>query len=349
MRQRSALVTDLSAAAASVWSGRGAGARVSRALLAPAQAAYRAVVMARAFLYDRKLLKAGDVSVPVVSVGNLSVGGTGKTPVAAWLAGQLLERGLAPAIVLRGYGGDETLVHQRLNAGVIVVESADRLRGMREALAEGVDAIVLDDAFQHRRAGRDADVVLIDADTWTGTTRLLPAGPWREPLSALRRASLVIVTRKMASDDSVTAVKRAVGRAAPAVPIVTVSLAPGELRSTVTGQTMPLHAMQGADVTAIAGIARPDAFFQQLTRLGAVVRPHAFRDHYAFTARDAKRLAESARASDFAVCTLKDAVKLESVWPPEAGSLWYVSQRLKVEDGTHYIARLLDDLLALRH
>jgi tetraacyldisaccharide 4'-kinase len=339
-------VTDLSRAATGLWTGRGRGARVSRALLAPAQAAYRAVVMGRAFLYDHNLLKADDVSVPVLSVGNLSVGGTGKTPVAAWLAGQLRERGLVPAIVLRGYGGDETLVHERLNSGVIVVESADRLRGMREALAEGVDVIVLDDAFQHRRAGRDADVVLIDADTWTGTTRLLPIGPWREPLSALRRASLVIVTRKMASDDSVSAVRRAVGRTASSIPISTVCLFPGELRSTVTGQTMPLHALQGADVTAIAAIAHPDAFFRQLTRLGAIVRPHAFRDHYAFTARDAERLAESARASDFAICTLKDAVKLESLWPPEAGSLWYVSQRLKVEDGKHHIDRLLDDLLA---
>jgi tetraacyldisaccharide 4'-kinase len=346
MRPLSSRVTDLRVSAAGLWSGKGVAARASRALLAPAQAAFRAAVMARAFLYDHRLLKVSDVSVPVVSVGNLSVGGTGKTPVAAWLARQLLERGLAPAIVLRGYGGDETLVHERLNESVTVIESADRLRGMREALAEGVDAIVLDDAFQHRRAGRDADVVLIDADTWTGTTRLLPAGPWREPLSALRRASLVIVTRKIAHEDSVSAVKRAVARVAPAVPVATVCLAPGELRSTVTGQTMPLHALEGADVTPNAAIAHPDAFFRQLTRLGAVVRPHAFRDHYPFTARDAQRLAASARASDFAVCTLKDAVKLESLWPPEAGSLWYVSQRLKVEDGKQYVDRLLDDLLA---
>jgi tetraacyldisaccharide 4'-kinase len=130
------------------------------------------------------------------------------------------------------------------------------------------------------------------------------------------------------------------------VPVTTVALVPAELRSTVTGQTMPLQALDGADVTAIAAVARPESFFQQLTRLGAVVRPHSFRDHYAFTRRDAERLAESARASDFAVCTLKDAVKLESFWPAEAGSLWYVSQRLKVEEGRQHIERLLDDLLA---
>jgi len=294
------------------------------------------------------LLKAHDVSVPVVSVGNLTVGGTGKTPVAAWLARQLVERGANPAVVLRGYGGDETLVHRRLNESISVIACPDRVRGMRDAIAEAADIIVLDDAFQHRRAARDADIVLIDADTWTEGRRLLPAGPWREPLTAARRASLIIVTRKAASHDAVDAVKRALSAAAPRVVVATVSLAPGELRSTATGQTMPLHALEGADVTAIAAIANPVAFFRQLTQLGAVVRPHAFPDHYAFTLRDARRLAASALASDFAVCTLKDAVKLESFWPPEAGSLWYVSQRLKVEDGKQHIDRLLNDLLALR-
>jgi tetraacyldisaccharide 4'-kinase len=334
---------------AGLWTGRGTRARAGRLLLSPFEAAYRAVIKGRGFLYDRRVLKAHDVSVPVVSVGNLSVGGTGKTPVAAWLATQLVERGAHPAIVLRGYGDDETLVHRRLNETITVVACANRVRGMREALAEAADVIVLDDAFQHRRAARDADVVLIDADTWTGNTRLLPAGPWREPLSAARRASLVIVTHKTSDLASVVAVKDAVAAAAPGVPIASVSLAPGELRSTATGQTMPLQALDGADVTAIAAIANPDAFFRQLTRLGAIVRPHSYADHYAYSASDAQKLADLAGASDFAVCTLKDAVKLESVWPAEAGSLWYVSQRLKVEDGKHHIARLLDELLALRH
>ncbi|MEO7822572.1 MAG: tetraacyldisaccharide 4'-kinase [Gemmatimonadaceae bacterium] len=342
-------MTDLRSAAVRLWTGSGKRARAGRVLLSPFEGAYRAVVKGRGFLYDRRLLKAHDVSVPIVSVGNLTVGGTGKTPVSAWLAGQLVERGAHPAIVLRGYGGDETLVHRRLNEGISVIECADRVRGMRDAVAEAADIIVLDDAFQHRRAARDMDVVLIDADTWTGSTRLLPAGPWREPLSAAARASLVIITCKVSDYTQVAKVKSAVERAAPGVPIASVLLAPGELRSTTTGQTLPLYALEGADVTAIAAIANPDAFFRQLTQLGAVVRPHTYPDHYHFSDRDARRLADSALASDFAVCTLKDAVKLESFWPPDAGSLWYVSQRLQVEDGKHHIARLLDDLLALGH
>jgi tetraacyldisaccharide 4'-kinase len=333
----------------SVWTGRGTRARIARALLAPAEALYRVVVSARGKLYDAGIFHAEDFSVPVLSIGNLTVGGTGKTPVAAWFASRLAAKGVKPGIVLRGYGGDETIVHQRLNAGVPVVAAVDRARGIREAIAQGVDVVVLDDAFQHRRAARDADVVLVNADAWFGSPRLLPAGPWREPLRSATRASLVIITRKIASRSTVEDVRRAMFNAAPRVPVATAHLAPGDLRSTTTGQTLPLHVLQGADLTAIAAIAHPDSFFKQLTDLGAVVRPQSFSDHHAFTRREARELAALATASDFVVCTLKDAVKLESLWPAEAGSLWYVSQRLKIEDGHEHIEWLLDDLVAQAH
>ncbi|MDP9200563.1 MAG: tetraacyldisaccharide 4'-kinase [Gemmatimonadota bacterium] len=329
-----------------VWTGRGRRARAARALLAPAEVVYRAVVTTRGMLYDWGVFRAEDFSIPVLSIGNLSVGGTGKTPVAAWFARRLFEKGLKPGIVLRGYGGDETVVHQRLNEGVPVIAAADRVRGIREAIAEGVDAVVLDDAFQHRRAARNADVVLVNADAWSGSPRLLPAGPWREPLRSARRANLVIVTRKTADKSTVEDVRRALANAAPRVPVATAYLAPGDLRSTATGQTLPLHVVRGADLTAIAAVAHPDSFFRQLTELGAVVRPHSFPDHHAFTRQEARDLAARAGRSDFVVCTLKDAVKLESLWPAEVGSLWYVSQRLRIEDGQEHIERLLDDLVS---
>ena len=240
-------------------------------------------------------------------------------------------------------------MHQRLNEGVPVIASPDRARGIREAIAQGVDAVVLDDAFQHRRAARDVDVVLVNADAWSGPPRLLPAGPWREPLRSARRASLVIITRKTADKSKVEDVRRALANAAPRVPIATAHLAPSDLRSTTTGQTLPLHVLQGADLTAIAAVAHPDSFFRQLTELGAVVRPHSFADHHAFTSQEARDLATRASSSDFVVCTLKDAVKLESLWPAEAGSLWYVSQRLRIEDGQEHIDRLLDDVVARAH
>jgi tetraacyldisaccharide 4'-kinase len=332
-----------------VWTGRGRRARAARAVLAPVEGLYGAIVAMRAKLYDWGVFSAHSFSVPVLSIGNLSVGGTGKTPVAAWFAQRLSSKGAKPGIVLRGYGGDETIVHERLNAGVPVVAAADRVRGIREAIAYGVDAVVLDDAFQHRRAARDADVVLVSADAWSGRPRLLPAGPWREPLRAARRANLVIITRKTAEKSTVEDVRRALVAAAPRVPVATAYLAPGELRSTATGQSLPLHVLHGADLTAIAAIAHPDSFFRQLTELGAVVRPHSFPDHHAFTRKEARDLSMRASNSDFVVCTLKDAVKLESLWPAEAGSLWYVSQRLRIEDGQEHIDRLLDALLKRAH
>ncbi|HEX3534332.1 MAG TPA: tetraacyldisaccharide 4'-kinase [Gemmatimonadaceae bacterium] len=331
------------------WTGRGRRARTLRTLLTPLEMAYRGAVAMRSWLYDAGLFPAENFSVGVVSVGNLSVGGTGKTPVAAWIARRLTEKGIKPGIVLRGYGGDETLVHERLNAHVPVIAASNRPRGIREAIAQGADVVILDDAFQHRRAARDADVLLVDADSWSGAPRLLPAGPWREPLRSARRASLIIITRKTADRATVEAARRAVESAAPRVPIAVVHLAPGELRSTATGQSLPLHALRGADLTAIAAIARPESFFRQLTELGAVVRPHSFADHHAFTRKEARYLAAQASSSDFVVCTLKDAVKLESMWPAEAGSLWYVSQRLKIEDGQANIDRMLDGLLSNAH
>ena len=340
---------DLRRIVEAVWTGRGKRARTLRALLSPIEMAYRGMVAIRGLMYDSGLFPAEDFSVAVVSVGNLSIGGTGKTPVAAWIAHALIERGIRPGIVLRGYGGDETLVHERLNPHVPVIVASDRPRGIREAIAQGADVVILDDAFQHRRAARDADVLLVDADSWSGSPRLLPAGPWREPLRSARRASLVIITRKTADKVTVEAARRAFAAAAPHVPIAVVHLTPGELRSTTTGQTLPLHTLRGADLTAIAAIARPDSFFRQLTELGAVVRPHSFADHHAFTRREARYLAAQASSSDFVVCTLKDAVKLESIWPAEAGSLWYVSQRLKIEEGQPHIDRMLDVLLPSAH
>jgi tetraacyldisaccharide 4'-kinase len=329
-----------------VWRGRDTRARVSRALLRPLEALYGLAVGVRGALYNAGIFSAQEFSVPVVSVGNLTVGGTGKTPVSAWFASQFVERGITPGIVLRGYGGDETLVHERLNPRIPVVVASDRSRGVRAAIAQGAGAIVLDDAFQHRRANRDADIVLINADSWTGSVRLLPAGPWREPLRAARRANLIIITRKTSVAAQVQDLRATLERVLPGIPVASIHLSPGELHSTSTGQTLPLHAIEGADITAVAAIAHPDAFFKQLTEIGAIVRPHSFADHHSFTRVEARHLAEAARESDFVVCTLKDAVKLDSLWPAEAGSLWYVSQRLRVEDGRQHIDRLLDDIAA---
>ena len=335
-------MAELRRALVGVWTGSGKGARSVRAVLSPLSVLYQGASALRSFLYDRGILRVYESSIPVVSIGNLTVGGTGKTPMAALIAREIQERGRVPAVVLRGYGADEPLVHKRLNEDVDVVICRDRVRGIREAIACGADTVVLDDGFQHRRAARDLDILLVSADGWSGGATLLPAGPWREPLRAARRASLIIITSKTSGPGKIEAAQRALAGAAPSVPQAIARLRLGHLCSTTTGQTMPLSVLRDAKVLAIAAIASPESFFEQLAAAGANVVPRPFPDHHNFTARDARELAAAGNAADFVVCTLKDAVKLDSLWPPQTGSLWYVSQRVTIEEGRSRVDELLD-------
>lgn len=326
-----------------VWYGESSGARLGRAALWPVEQLYAAAVRIRGAMYDRGLLVVTPAPVPVLAVGNLSVGGTGKTPVAAWAASRLKERGARPAVVLRGYGGDEPLVHQALNPGIPVVCDADRVRGARAAHAAGADCVVLDDAFQHRRLARTADWVLVPAERFARATHLLPAGPLREPLEALGRADVAVVTRKAASAAEADAVAERVESAAR-IGAAVVHLAPDALVDAREGTTRALETLRDARVVVAAAVGEPEAFFTQLRDLGArEVHAFPFRDHHAYSGADVAQLVHAAAAADAVVCTLKDAVKLAPQWPARGVPLWYVSQRAEVERGAH----LLDASLAL--
>lgn len=336
-----------------VWYGDDALASAMRTALLPAERLFGGIIGARDILYDAGWLPAIEPPIPAVSIGNLTVGGTGKTPIAAWIAHGLATRGAHPAVILRGYGGDEPLVHQTLNPRIPVVVDADRVAGVAAAAKAGADIAVLDDAFQHRRVRRIADLVLISADRWSDGVRLLPAGPWREPLGAVQRATLVVVTRKAASDTRVDAVYQAVSRAARAVPKVSVRLALGELVLATPSQASAperraLSSMAGERVCAVLSIADPVAFTRQLEGEGAQVRAEAFPDHHAFTAADVEQIVRRIQPDELVVCTLKDAVKLAPAWPRLAPPLWYVSQQVMVERGVGGLERVLDDLVRLR-
>jgi tetraacyldisaccharide 4'-kinase len=331
-----------------VWWGTGFGARAARAALAPASVLYRVGIGIRAALYRTGIRRARSLALPAISVGNLTVGGTGKTPVAAWIAATLLARQARPAIVMRGYGDDEPLVHERLNPRVPVVVSADRARGVERAATLGADVVVLDDAFQHRRAARNADLVLLSADRWASAPRLLPAGPWREPLSAVRRASLVLITRKAASPATASAVADTIRHRFPGIAVGVAALALQELRSATGESTMPLEALAGARVLAVVAIGDPSAFLRQLAATEATVRAAVFADHHAYTHAEIARLVAMMAAGEIAVCTLKDAVKLAPHWPREAPPLWYVSQSVVMEEGRDALDALLTRVLAAR-
>jgi tetraacyldisaccharide 4'-kinase len=278
------------------------------------------------------------------------VGGTGKTPIAAWFAQRLREAGATPAIVLRGYGDDEPKVHTLLNPGVDVVADPERARGVETAAARGADVAVLDDAFQHRRLVRDADVVLVSAERGLRPARLLPAGPYREPPAALRRAAVVIVTRKSASPERAAVVANEVVDVARNVPVAIVALVPAALRPAAgaDGVDVPVSALENERVLAIAAIGEPESFVRQLSMAGARVDAALFPDHHPFARHEVESLARRAESVDRVVCTLKDAVKLGLLWPPFGPPLWYVSQRVDVERGAEVLDALIARLLAAR-
>lgn len=331
-----------------VWYGESFGARLGRAALWPAEQAYGAVVRLRGALYDRGVFDALPAPVPVLAIGNVSVGGTGKTPIAAWAVAKLRARGARPAVVLRGYGGDEPLVHETLNPGTPVVRDPDRVRGARAAHAAGADCVVLDDAFQHRRLARTADWVLVAAEQAARTTHLLPAGPLREPLGALSRADVAIVTRKVATAEQAARMAEQLEETRR-VPTAVMYLAPSALVDSRDGTSRALTTLRDLRLVAVAAVGTPEAFFAQLHELGARdVREIAFRDHHAFTDDDARRIVRAGARADAVVCTLKDAVKLGPLWPPGVLPLWYVSQRAEVERGAHVLDASLALVLAAR-
>ncbi len=332
-----------------VWYGDGMSERLARVALAPAGWAYRAVGATRNALFDRGLLPSHAAALPVLSLGNLSVGGTGKTPLAAWAAHRLSAVGARPAVILRGYGDDEPLVHARLNPGVIVVTGADRLLDVSRAAAMGADCAILDDGFQHRRLRRTADWVLVAAERWRRGLRILPAGPLREPLGALHRADIVVITRKSAPRDIADSVAEELTGALRADASVAIChLAPFAVVNATTAHREPLSWLDGRKLTAVAAVGAPASFFAQLTAQGGSLDPMAYPDHHPFDAADVARIVRSGERRDGVICTLKDAVKLAPLGPRAGPTLLFVSQRAVIERGGAALDASLESILAAR-
>jgi tetraacyldisaccharide 4'-kinase len=314
------------------WSGDGgaAGTLLDLALW-PVEHAYAGVMASRNAAFDGGWLRSAGTPIPVVSVGNLSVGGAGKTPLAAWIAGHLRGVGHRPAIVMRGYGRDEVLVHGELNPDVPVFADRDRMSAMAAAAAAGCDVAVWDDGFQHRGIRRSLDVVLVAAESLMTHPRLLPRGPWRERLRAAGRADVVVITRKSADRRAADRAERALVAAGIAVPVARCRLAPGSLRALHGPVEMPLGELRGTRVLAVAALASPTPFAEILASAGAEVELAAFPDHHEYSRTEASALV--ARARDRAiVTTLKDAVKLRDLLSPDTRA-WIITQHVEWETG----------------
>ena len=290
---------------------------------------YRGGVAARNRLYDRGLLRQQKLPCPVVSVGNLTVGGTGKTPTVIFLATLLKENGHRPAVLSRGYGGsanapvnvvsdgkhilmgwreagDEPVLIARAAPGIPVLTGSRRLLTGRAAVETfGAEILILDDGFQHRPLFRDIDMVLLAAARPFGNGFLLPRGPLREPPDALRRADILLRTGGAENVEPL--------REAASLPSFRAIHKPQGLVAGGTGRIEMVEALLGQKVFAFAGIGSPEAFRRSLTELGAaVVGFRVFPDHHPYDLSDIENLRRLAAESgaERIVTTEKDAVRL---------------------------------------
>ncbi|XXF80563.1 tetraacyldisaccharide 4'-kinase [Myxococcaceae bacterium GXIMD 01537] len=325
-----------------------------RALLSPVSVlswGYGAGVRLRGALYDANWLRGERVEgLRVLSVGNLNVGGTGKTPAVLHLADTLLRAGRKVGILTRGYGrsakepltftgaeelppvevaGDEPLLLARRCPGARLFVGADRVSWAKRARDEfKLDVVLLDDGFQHRRLARDEDVVVVDEAAGFGNGRMLPRGPLREPLSGLRRATLIWL--RTATDHPVPLPRFT-------VPVVRTRYGPTGWVDPA-GVERPVDALAGMPVLALAGLARPGGFLRTLRQLGVEVREAAlFADHHRFTARELEEVSErAARVGARVVTTEKDAVRL-----PVGFEAWKVRLGVEVLEGGEHLRRAL--------
>jgi tetraacyldisaccharide 4'-kinase len=309
------------------------GTRLRAWPLLPLAALYAFAIALRRVLYAIGLLRQRRVEAPVVVVGNVTVGGTGKTPVAAWLARELGLRGHRVGVVLRGYGGswsgpprvveanddplavgDEALLHARRGPHVVVI-GADRVGAAGIAIGRGADVVVCDDGLQHLRLARDVEIAVVDADRGVGNGWMLPAGPLREPASRLEHVDAVVVTRRGGA-----------GERAPRLRgpwTVEARLRPGAAVNLLSGERRELDAFRGRPLHALAAIGNPGQFFAALAALGLEFEAHALADH---AAPDPGALPFPDGST--VLMTEKDAVKCAGY--AQAG-WWYVELEVELE------------------
>lgn len=296
--------------------------------LQPISWLYDAATSMRRTAYRRGWLRSRPVGKPVIVIGNLTVGGTGKTPLTVWLASRLRQHGIEVGLVSRGYGrrdgglrvvqsssswqevGDEPLILHR-RSGCTTVVASDRVAGAEELVARGAQVVLSDDGLQHLRMARNCEIVVIDSARGFGNGRVLPAGPLRESGSRARAADALVVNGGV-DGEPIRGVPSELADGA-----LRMRLVAGEARR-VSGseQKQPLEAFRGRPVHAVAGIGNPHRFFADLHARGLEVIEHPFPDHHALSAADL----------DFGdglpvLMTEKDAVKCRQVVGPE---LWYV-------------------------
>jgi tetraacyldisaccharide 4'-kinase len=311
--------------------------RAASLALTPLSVIYGVVVRARNALYRGGVFRSYRVSAPVISIGNLTTGGTGKTPLVEWIATELAQSNRRVCVLTRGYGrqtsgrvivsdrdqiraevnesGDEaSLLAEHLSGKAAVICDANRIAAAHWAIENlGIDVFVLDDGFQHRRIARNLNIVTIDATNPWGNGRLLPAGTLREPRRSLARADCILITRSDQSD-RVAELESELRTVRSDVPIFLSRMKLMGFRSLTEDESM--QTKPAAQVAAFCGVANPESFFTLLRKVGfELTETQTFRDHHYYTQADIDRIVREARAhgAQALITTAKDVVKVRSL------------------------------------
>jgi tetraacyldisaccharide 4'-kinase len=314
--------------------------RAATVALAPIGGIYGIFVRARNACYRHGILRTQQVGLPVISIGNLTSGGTGKTPLVEWTARELASLGRKVCILTRGYGrnnprgqviasngkellagvsetGDEAfMLAERLRGQAAVICNADRVSAAAWAIKNlGSEVFVLDDAFQHRQVARDLNILTVDATNPWGNRRSLPAGILREPIAELSRADCVIITR--ADLENSRGLRDEIEKIHAGMPVLLSQMRHTQLREVATGSPlMDSEKIKASPVGAFCGIGNPDSFFQLLQREGySLTYQRSLRDHHIFAQTDIDLIVREAQSkgAQALLTTAKDAAKLSSL------------------------------------
>ena len=332
---------------------KGTCAACIKILLTIISAGYIVIINLRNFLYSKGLLKTHKTEAVVISIGNITAGGTGKTPLVIWLCDFLRENNIEPAVLTRGYktgrkesGIDEPAVILQNCPKIKVIVNPNRATGARLAIEKfGSKVLIIDDGFQHRRLARDIDIVTIDATEPFGCGKLLPAGVLREPVSSLKRADAVVLTHCcLQSSQQIEEIENQIRRENSGLIIAKTIHQPISIIFR-DGKEAPTEYLAGKRVFTFCGIGNPEGFFKTVENIGAkITGRETFDDHYRYSKEDIGRICKRAAdlQAELIITTEKDWTKITCLNIKENINIGYMKIKIHFIEGLEQLTDLIE-------